>query len=60
MQKKVIVERQDKISIETPYGTIESDSGNHLIDVATVLVIISFCVFLKFKGALLLKKMFSK
>jgi len=60
MQKKVIVERQDKISIETPYGTIESDSGNHLIDVATILVIISFCVFLKFKGALLLKKMFSK
>ncbi len=60
MQKKVIVERQDKISIETPYGTIESDSGNHLIDVATILVILSFCVFLKFKGALLLKKMFSK
>jgi len=60
MQKKVIGERQDKISIETPYGTIESDSGNHLVDVATILVIISFCVFLKFKGALLLKKMFSK
>ena len=60
MQKKVIVERQDKISIETPYGTIESDSGNHLVDIATILVIISFCVFLKFKGALLLKKMFSK
>ena len=60
MQKKVIVERQDKISIETPYGTIESDSGNPLVDVATILVIISFCVFLKFKGALLLKKMFNK
>ena len=60
MQKKVIGERQDKISIETPYGTIESDSGNHLVDVATILVIISFCVFLKFKGALLLKKMFNK
>ena len=60
MQKKVIGERQDKISIETPYGTIESDSGNHLFDVATILIIISFCVFLKFKGALLLKKMFNK
>ena len=60
MQKKIIAERQDRISIETPYGTIESDSGNHLVDVATILVIISFCVFLKFKGALLLKKMFSK
>ena len=60
MQKKLIVERQDKISIETPYGTIESDSGNHFVDVATILVIISFCVFLKLKGALLLKRMFNK
>ena len=60
MQKQVTIERQDKISIETPYGTIESDSGNHFIDVATILVIISFCVFLKLKGALLLKKMFKK
>jgi len=60
MQKQVAKERQDKISIETPYGTIESDSGNHFVDVATILVIISFCVFLKLKGALLLKKMFKK
>ena len=60
MQKKIIAERQDRISIETPYGTIESDSGNHFIDVATILVIISFCVFLKLKGALFLKKMFNK
>ena len=60
MQKKITREHQDKISIETPYGTIESDSGNHFIDVATILVIISFCVFLKLKGALLLKKMFKK
>ena len=60
MQKQVTIERQDKISIETPYGTIESDSGNHFVDVATILVIISFCVFLKLKGALLLKKMFKK
>jgi hypothetical protein len=60
MQKKIIAERQDRISIETPYGTIESDSGNHFVDIATILVIISFCVFLKFKGALLLKKMFNK
>ena len=60
MQKKITREHQDKISIETPYGTIESDSGNHFVDVATILVIISFCVFLKLKGALLLKKMFKK
>ena len=60
MQKKLIVERQDKISIETPYGTIESDSGNHFVDIATVVFIILVCVLLKFKGALLLKRMFNK
>jgi hypothetical protein len=60
MQKKVILERQDKISIETPYGTIESDSGNHFVDIATVVFIILVCALLKFKGALLLKRMFNK
>ena len=58
MQKKLIVERQDKISIETPYGTIESDSGNHFLDIATVVFIILVCALLKFKGALLLKRWF--
>ena len=60
MQIQAPQEPREKITIEPPYGTIESDSGNHFVDVATILVIISFCVFLKFKGALLLKKMFSK
>jgi hypothetical protein len=60
MQKKIVRERQDKITIDTPYGTIESDSGNHLIDVATVVFIILICALLKFKGALLLKNMFNK
>ena len=60
MQKKIVRERQDKIKIDTPYGTIESDSGNHLIDVATVVFIILICALLKFKGALLLKNMFNK
>ena len=60
MQKKVIRDRQDKITIDTPYGTIESDSGNHLVDIATVVFIILVCVLLKFKGALLLKSMFKK
>ena len=60
MQKKVIRERQDKISIETPYGTIESDSGNHLVDIGTVVLIILVCAILKLKGALLLKKFFNK
>ena len=60
MQKQVPARQSDKITIDTPYGTIEADSGNHFVDVATILVIISFCVFLKLKGALLLKKMFNK
>ena len=60
MQKQVVKERQDKISIETPYGTIESDSGNHFVDIATVVFIILVCALLKLKGALLLKKMFNK
>ena len=60
MQKKRISERQDRISIETPYGTIESDSGNHLVDISTVVFIILVCALLKLKGALLLKRMFNK
>ncbi len=28
-----------KVRIETPIGAIESDSGNHLVDVGTVLVL---------------------
>ena len=60
MQKKIIEERQERISIETPYGTIESDSGNHLVDIATIVLIILVCALLKFKGAQLLKRMFKK
>tara|TARA_R100000656_G_scaffold118702_1_gene92412 strand:+ start:1462 stop:1650 length:189 start_codon:yes stop_codon:yes gene_type:complete len=60
MQKEVIRERQEKISIETPYGTIESDSGNHFLDIATIVIIILVCAILKFKGALLIKRMFKK
>ena len=58
--KKVIRERQEKISIETPYGTIESDSGNHLVDIGTVVLIIVVCAILKLKGALLIKKFLNK
>ena len=42
MQDKTLPRRQEKITIETPYGTIESDSGNHLVDLATVFLIIVF------------------
>ena len=47
MQKTAVRERQEKISIETPYGTIESDSGNHFVDISTVLLIILLCAALK-------------
>jgi len=60
MQNKVIRERQEKILIDTPYGTIESDSGNHLVYIATVVFIILVCALLKFKGALLLNRMLRK
>ena len=47
MQKQAPQEPREKITIDTPYGTIESDSGNHFVDVATILVIILSCVALK-------------
>jgi hypothetical protein len=28
------------MSIETPIGTIESDSGNHILDVLSIIIII--------------------
>ena len=35
-----------KIKIETPLGSVESDSGNHLVDVVTVIgIILVFFVF---------------
>ena len=35
-----------KINIETPIGSVESDSGNHLVDVVTVVgIILVFFVF---------------
>ena len=30
----------EKIRIETPMGAIESDSGNHMTDVSTVLILV--------------------
>ena len=29
-----------KMSIETPMGTLESDSGNHYLDILSIIVII--------------------
>ena len=42
--------------IETPVGSIKSDSGNHLIDVISVVGVIAILYI----GKLILKKVFKK
>ena len=37
--------RTKKVRIETPMGAIESDSGNHLVDVGTVLMLLMVLYF---------------
>ena len=38
-----------KMTIVTPMGSIESDSGNHLVDVGTVLLLaVSLYLIIKF------------
>ena len=38
-----------KVRIETPMGAIESDSGNHLVDIGTVLMLaVSLYLIIKF------------
>ena len=40
--------KPQKIKIETPIGNIESDSGNHLVDVVTVLgFVVAFMILKK-------------
>ncbi len=34
-----------KVRIETPIGAIESDSGNHLVDIGTVLMLLIVLYF---------------
>tara|TARA_R110002167_G_scaffold267515_1_gene474142 strand:+ start:669 stop:818 length:150 start_codon:yes stop_codon:yes gene_type:complete len=36
-----------QFKIETPIGSVESDSGNHMIDIGTVIIVIGFFVILK-------------
>ena len=36
-----------KVRIETPMGNIESDSGNHLVDVGTIILIMGIFFFMK-------------
>ena len=36
-----------KMSIETPIGKIESDSGSHLVDVLSIIIIIAAFYYFK-------------
>ena len=47
--------KPQRVRIETPIGAIESDSGNHLVDIGTVL---GFVVFLYLIRKLMKKFMF--
>ena len=52
MKPKPIMAMQDtlsfkKVKIETPMGSLESDSGNHLIDVGSFVVIIVLMYIVK-------------
>ena len=46
----------ESVKIETPLGTIESDSGNHIIDILSVIGIIGVL----YLGKLLVSKYFKK
>ena len=37
--------KTESVKIETPIGSIESDSGNHFVDIASVMLII-VCVLM--------------
>ena len=32
--------KPQQFKIETPIGSVESDSGNHLVDIASVIIVI--------------------
>ena len=41
--------KTQKVRIETPIGAIESDSGNHLVDIGTVLILaVALYLIIKF------------
>ena len=40
--------KPQQFKIETPIGSVESDSGNHVIDVASVIIVIS-AIFIVYK-----------
>ena len=38
--------KTQRVRIETPIGAIESDSGNHLVDIGTVLMLVVSLYFI--------------
>ena len=41
--------KPQKVRIETPIGAIESDSGNHLVDIGTVFILaVSLYLIIRF------------
>ena len=46
----------ESVKIETPLGTIESDSGNHIVDILSIIGIIGVL----FLGKVLVNKYFGK
>ena len=32
--------KTERFKIETPIGSVESDSGNHMVDVASVVIVV--------------------
>ncbi len=49
-KKKRRMEERSKIEafrIETPMGALESDSGNHMVDVMSVLIAVAMIMILK-------------
>ena len=38
--KQEKINSTQRVKIETPIGSIESDSGNHLLDIGTVIIVI--------------------
>tara|TARA_R110002012_G_scaffold78323_7_gene199622 strand:+ start:1383 stop:1526 length:144 start_codon:yes stop_codon:yes gene_type:complete len=39
--------KTERFKIETPIGSVESDSGNHFVDIASVMLIIVCVIMFK-------------
>ena len=39
--------KPQRMKIETPIGSIESDSGNHFLDISSVVIVVLLLLFIK-------------